>query len=1057
MKLDFYSIKAIFLKLLVLLFSINCYSQEICNNGIDDDSDGLIDLNDSDCLCNNSKETPSLIPNCSFENRDVCPHNVSEIVYATTWNRGTTGGVEYIDKCGFFPDMIRRQGLDNFPDGSSIAGMAITSRDPYARGRAYLGNYLKSNLIINQEYQLTFNMATITNYLKQDIDLSVINDLGPINMTLYGIVKKPYFPIGTSGTPESYDNNWTIIGSVTYTPSNKWKELTINFNATENYSAIVFGFPPVLPLKYTLYNNDPNYPYFLFDNFRLNTPSAFGLNIVQSGSLCDNNLILQAKPEQTLSNEAVYQWYKEGIALVNQVSDILEISKNGFSTGNYSVLINDGSHCYLSPTLNVNNTVKIPEVKVSALSCSIDYGTITVLTKAMEYSFDNGVKWQTSPIKSNLMIGSYDVKTKSFNFCVSAAVTVEVKKAPLLNESAYTVIQPKTCSEKGTITITQPDAISMSLDGGITFKKTLTLTDLDQGFYQLVIRTSEGCVSERETVHIESFFLEEPKLTLKQPTCSSSASLKVDTVSDFYSFDNGITWTENPEIFNLNEGVYHIFMKNKSGCISTSSSVVVLPTPTILPLPMVTVVSPSSCISNDGSIMVRDKADLYSFDNGESWSPSPIMNNLLPGNYFVKIKNALTDCPSEANEVNLKTGSKLIAASPQTFCAKQNATLKDIVINGINLKWYDKNSGGNQLIESTLLIQGATYYVTQTFGDCESLNRLPVTINIVSVLPVFDYEMSLCDINNDGVEIVNLQDYNTNLTANVSEYTFEYFSTFDGANTNLEDKKILNFNNYPLQIGDNVIYAKAILNKECYRIVELKIALLSTENLKQLLYVICENNNIVINAETGFDDYQWSTNEKTPSIVVSKAGQYSLTTIKKGANLNCTATTNFEVVNSYKPIISKIITSEWTDNENTIEVLILNTNEKSNYEYSLDNINYQTSNKFWGLKSGTYKVYVKDKYNCGIVNQNIYLLMYPKFFTPNGDGFNDLWYINNNQNGVNIKLKIFDRYGRFLKEITSGNPGWDGKYNGEDLPSDDYWFVILIDNQIIKGHFSLKR
>jgi gliding motility-associated-like protein len=498
-------------------------------------------------------------------------------------------------------------------------------------------------------------------------------------------------------------------------------------------------------------------------------------------------------------------------------------------------------------------------------------------------------------------------------------------------------------------------------------------------------------------------------------------------------------------------------MKNKSGCISTSSSVLVLPAPTILPLPTVTITDPSSCVSMDGSITVSDKADLYSFDNGENWGSSPIMNHLLPGNYFVKIKNVLTDCPSEPKEINLKLGSKLIAKSPQTFCTTQNATLKDIVINGVNLKWYDKNIGGNQLIDTTVLTQGKTYYATQTFGDCESLNRLAVTTNILSILPIDNFVASLCDTNNDGVEIVDLQDYNTNLTAIVSEYSFEYFSTLDGANNDLENKKILNFNNYSLQTGDNIIYVKAILNKECFRIVELKVTLITSENLKQSIYVMCENNSIIINAEPGFDDYQWSSNENTPSIIVSKAGTYWLKTIKKGTDLSCTTTTNFEVIASYKPIISKIITSEWTDNENTIEVLILNTDAKSNYEYSLDNINYQTSNKFWGLKSGTYKVYVKDKYNCGIVNQNIYLLMYPKFFTPNGDGFNDLWSVKNNENAINIRLKIFDRYGRFIKDMTSGDSGWDGKYNGEDLPSDDYWFVILIDNQLIKGHFSLKR
>jgi hypothetical protein len=43
--------------------------------------------------------------------------------------------------------------------------------------------------------------------------------------------------------------------------------------------------------------------------------------------------------------------------------------------------------------------------------------------------------------------------------------------------------------------------------------------------------------------------------------------------------------------------------------------------------------------------------------------------------------------------------------------------------------------------------------------------------------------------------------------------------------------------------------------------------------------------------------------------------------------------------------------------------------------------------------SGAYTVYVRDKNGCGIVTDKVYLLMYPKFFTPNGDGYNDTWSI----------------------------------------------------------------
>ena len=83
---------------------------------------------------------------------------------------------------------------------------------------------------------------------------------------------------------------------------------------------------------------------------------------------------------------------------------------------------------------------------------------------------------------------------------------------------------------------------------------------------------------------------------------------------------------------------------------------------------------------------------------------------------------------------------------------------------------------------------------------------------------------------------------------------------------------------------------------------------------------------------------------------------------------------------------------------------------------------------------------------------------YPRYFTPNGDGINDSWFIKNINIFPKSEISIFDRYGKLLYQFSGINKGWDGKFNSVDLPSSDYWFVINIGNtKIIKGHFTLKR
>jgi gliding motility-associated-like protein len=82
-----------------------------------------------------------------------------------------------------------------------------------------------------------------------------------------------------------------------------------------------------------------------------------------------------------------------------------------------------------------------------------------------------------------------------------------------------------------------------------------------------------------------------------------------------------------------------------------------------------------------------------------------------------------------------------------------------------------------------------------------------------------------------------------------------------------------------------------------------------------------------------------------------------------------------------------------------------------------------------------------------------------KYFTPNNDGINDTWLIPEMKEYPGSNVKIFDRYGKLLKQLNAGIIGWNGKFNTLDLPADDYWYVLKLEanKPEIKGHFTLKR
>ena len=129
------------------------------------------------------------------------------------------------------------------------------------------------------------------------------------------------------------------------------------------------------------------------------------------------------------------------------------------------------------------------------------------------------------------------------------------------------------------------------------------------------------------------------------------------------------------------------------------------------------------------------------------------------------------------------------------------------------------------------------------------------------------------------------------------------------------------------------------------------------------------------------------------------------------------------------------------------------------YLYQLDNETPQANSVFENVSPGNHIITVYDKNGCSApISEEITVIDYPNYFTPNNDGHNDVWQINGINNLDNWSISIFDRYGKFLDRLNTIYPFWDGIYNNETLPASDYWFTITYtENNItktFKSHFS---
>jgi gliding motility-associated-like protein len=154
-----------------------------------------------------------------------------------------------------------------------------------------------------------------------------------------------------------------------------------------------------------------------------------------------------------------------------------------------------------------------------------------------------------------------------------------------------------------------------------------------------------------------------------------------------------------------------------------------------------------------------------------------------------------------------------------------------------------------------------------------------------------------------------------------------------------------------------------------------------------------------------------------------------------------------------------IVIGGFSSTENTVEVLRDNLGV-GDYEFALDNGGFQGESYFTQVKPGMRKVNVRDKIGCGIATVTVGVVGYYKYFSPNNDGINDTWQVLGLKTTFNnlSDVYIYDRYGRFLVQLSGADEVWDGTYQGEPLPADDYWFRLeLEDGRVYTSHFSLIR
>lgn len=779
---------------------------------------------------------------------------------------------------------------------------------------------------------------------------------------------------------------------------------------------------------------------------------------------------------------------------------------SGLAGGNYTVEVIETDSPYCSSTTNTFTIVSPPVAlslvasETSNVTCNDGQGTITAFADGgwgpYEYALSGPVTigYSSSSSFANLSAGTYVVTVRDSAGC-TATVNVTLQLPTPISATFVPSTTMLSCfgDQNASITVTntsggQGSNYSYTLNTILPTPSTSgpqsspVFDNLGAGTYSITITDGLDCefvsmnIVIGEPTPIQANLVMATTLTcLTDATLTLSASGGVGpyTYSDTVTFATVLGSFNTSTTFQVAVGQHVYYVMDANGCIANvSNEIMVEP---LLPLALnLSSVNPDiNCVGDNTGEITADAVGglgdyVYTLQDGAGNIVNATQNvpghftELVAGTYVVSVVSG--DCTA--------VSSPIVITEPD---AQLDATfvINNVSCSGANDGSIEINAtGGTGVIKYAISPQLNQFFDSNVFENLAPGNYQVIVQDVLGCYMVFDFTITEPDpvlisiVPNSMVPEVCYGDSDGAFSIEISGGTAPYSVSLDDINGIYTTGTLTQtqFDFTGLGGGDHTVYVRD--SQGCMS--EWNITFPESVRIDPVVEIVynCDNNSlgniVTVTVDDSIDnpaDLDFSLNGgpyQQSNVFINVppgVGHY----IDVRHTNGCIVRTDLFDIDDHDPLTLTLVEGGLN------EIIAQAEGGSGDYEFTLNGQSQGSNNTFIITESGTHTVTVTDSFGC-VAIATMYLdfvdICIPNYFTPNNDGNNDGWAPGCAENYPNLEFDIFDRYGRKVGTYRYGQY-WDGRYNGVELPTGDYWYVVrlnsLTNDRDFVGHFTLYR